>query len=53
MPMKPDVVVWRALLGVCKIHKNVELTEKIVSEMEAHGSGDYLLLSNLYALVGR
>lgn len=53
MPMKPDVVVWRALLGGCKLHRNVELAEKVVSEMEAHGSGDYVLLSNLYASVGR
>ena len=53
MPMKPDVVVWRALLGGCKVHKNVKLAEKIVSEMEARESGDYVLLSNLYASVGK
>nr|UPT48389.1 pentatricopeptide repeat protein AaPPR16 [Agave angustifolia] len=53
MPMKPDVVVWRALLGGCKVHKNVELAEKIVSEMEGRESGDYVLLSNLYASVGK
>nr|UPT49512.1 pentatricopeptide repeat protein AaPPR728 [Agave angustifolia] len=53
MPMKPDVSVWRALLGGCKVHKNVELAEKIVSEMEGRESGDYVLLSNLYASVGK
>ncbi|XP_020276547.1 pentatricopeptide repeat-containing protein At1g08070, chloroplastic-like [Asparagus officinalis] len=53
MPMKPDIVIWRALLGGCKIHNNVALAEKIVLEMEAHESGDYVLLSNIYALAGR
>ncbi|XP_072997908.1 pentatricopeptide repeat-containing protein At5g48910-like [Typha latifolia] len=53
MPIKPDIVVWRALLGGCRLHKNVELAERVVSEMEAHGSGDYVLQSNLYASVGR
>ncbi|XP_043720333.1 pentatricopeptide repeat-containing protein At1g08070, chloroplastic-like [Telopea speciosissima] len=53
MPITPDVVVWRALLGGCRLHKNVELAEKVVLEMEAQGSGDYVLLSNLYASVGR
>ncbi|XP_042514680.1 pentatricopeptide repeat-containing protein At1g08070, chloroplastic-like [Macadamia integrifolia] len=53
MPITPDVVVWRALLGGCRLHKNVELADKIVLEMEAQGSGDYVLLSNLYASVGR
>lgn len=53
MSTKPDVVVWRALLGGCRIHKDVELAERVILEMETHGSGDYVLLSNLYASVGR
>ncbi|XP_068660212.1 pentatricopeptide repeat-containing protein At1g08070, chloroplastic-like [Aristolochia californica] len=53
MPIEPDVVVWRALLAGCKLHKNVDLAEKVVSEMEAKSGGDYVLLSNLYASVGR
>ncbi|RWR93639.1 pentatricopeptide repeat-containing protein, chloroplastic-like protein [Cinnamomum micranthum f. kanehirae] len=53
MTIVPDVVVWRALLGGCRLHKDVELAERVVSEMEARDSGDYVLLSNLYASIGR
>ncbi|XP_020182622.1 pentatricopeptide repeat-containing protein At4g21065-like [Aegilops tauschii subsp. strangulata] len=53
MPMKPDVVIWRALLGGCRLHKNVKMAEIVITEMEATCSGDHVLLSNLYAAVGR
>ncbi|KAF5189374.1 Pentatricopeptide repeat-containing protein [Thalictrum thalictroides] len=53
MHIAPDMVVWRALLGGCTIHKNVELAEWVIQEMENPGSGDYVLLSNLYASAGR
>ncbi|KAG9457537.1 hypothetical protein H6P81_002045 [Aristolochia fimbriata] len=53
MPIEPDIVVWRALLAGCRLHKSVALAEKVVSEMEAKSSGDFVLLSNLYASVGR
>ncbi|KAG8376738.1 hypothetical protein BUALT_Bualt09G0095000 [Buddleja alternifolia] len=52
MPMKPDGPVWGALLGACKIHKNVELAElafdKVV-ELEPTNIGYYVLLSNIYS----
>uniref|UniRef100_A0A0D9X2J5 DYW domain-containing protein n=1 Tax=Leersia perrieri TaxID=77586 RepID=A0A0D9X2J5_9ORYZ len=53
MPMKPDAVIWRALLGGCRLHKDVKMAETAISEMEATCSGDHVLLSNLYAAVGR
>lgn len=53
MPMKPDVVVWRALLGGCRLHKNVKMAETVITEIEATCSGDHVLLSNLYAAAGR
>ncbi|XP_006342693.1 pentatricopeptide repeat-containing protein At5g66520-like [Solanum tuberosum] len=56
MPMSPDVGVLGALLGACRIHKNIELGEKIgkqVIELEPQNSGRYVLLANLYAYAGR
>ncbi|KAK3223610.1 hypothetical protein Dsin_010635 [Dipteronia sinensis] len=51
MPMKPDVVVWGALLGACRIHANVEIGKLILKqflELEPNSSGLYVLLSNLF-----
>lgn len=52
MKVKPDGAVWGALLGACKIHKNVELAElafERVIELEPTNIGYYVLLSNLYS----
>lgn len=52
MPFVPDAVVWRALLGACRIHRNVELAEEAIInllELEPHVDGHYVLLSNIYA----
>ncbi|WCJ34292.1 Pentatricopeptide repeat (PPR) superfamily protein [Euphorbia peplus] len=51
MKVKPDGAVWGALLGACKIHKNVELAElafEKVVELEPTNIGYYVLLSNIY-----
>ncbi|XP_024931960.3 pentatricopeptide repeat-containing protein At2g29760, chloroplastic-like isoform X2 [Ziziphus jujuba] len=51
MPMKPDVVIWGALLGACRIHANVEIGKLILKqflELEPHTSGLYVLLSNIF-----
>ncbi|KAJ9550288.1 hypothetical protein OSB04_014333 [Centaurea solstitialis] len=56
MPMEPDVGVMGALLGACKIHKNVELGERIgkkVIELEPENSGRYVLLANIYATASK
>lgn len=56
MPFAPNVVMWRTLLGACKVHKNVELGElvlKKIIELEPRHHGDYVLVSNIYAAVGR
>ncbi|CAN4117308.1 unnamed protein product [Withania somnifera] len=51
MEVEPGGAVWGALLGACKIHKNVELAElafnKVV-ELEPTNIGYYVLLSNIY-----
>ncbi|XP_010103685.2 pentatricopeptide repeat-containing protein At2g22410, mitochondrial [Morus notabilis] len=51
MPMKPDVVVWGALLGACRIHGHVEIGKQILKqlfELEPHSSGLYVLLLNIF-----
>ncbi|KAF5208308.1 Pentatricopeptide repeat-containing protein [Thalictrum thalictroides] len=56
MPIKPDSFVWGALLGACKNHGNVEFAEraaKCLKDLEAVSAGSCLLLSNLYADVGK
>ncbi|KAL3642691.1 hypothetical protein CASFOL_013506 [Castilleja foliolosa] len=55
MPMEPDGPVWGALLGACKIHKNVRLAELAfdkVIELEPTNIGYYVLLSNIYTETG-
>ncbi|XP_042489966.1 pentatricopeptide repeat-containing protein At3g26782, mitochondrial isoform X2 [Macadamia integrifolia] len=56
MKVKPDCVVWGALLGACRIHKNVKLGEisaRKLFELDPDNCGYYVLLSNLYADTGR
>ncbi|GAV78531.1 PPR domain-containing protein/PPR_2 domain-containing protein/PPR_3 domain-containing protein/DYW_deaminase domain-containing protein [Cephalotus follicularis] len=56
MPMSPDAGVLGALLGACKIHRNIELGEEIgkkVIELEPNNSGRYIILANIYANAGR
>ncbi|XP_039134605.1 pentatricopeptide repeat-containing protein At1g11290, chloroplastic [Dioscorea cayenensis subsp. rotundata] len=52
MPIKPSISVYGAMLGACKIHKNVELGEKAAQrlfELEPEEGGYHVLLSNIYA----
>ncbi|KAL8238183.1 hypothetical protein R6Q59_019264 [Mikania micrantha] len=56
MPVKPNAVIWRTLLGACGIHGNVELAEFALSklaELDPSDSGDHVLLSNIYAVAGK
>ncbi|KAK1439836.1 hypothetical protein QVD17_05658 [Tagetes erecta] len=56
MPVKPNAVIWRTLLGACSIHGNVELAEfalKKLAELDPNDSGDHVLLSNIYAVAGK
>ena len=52
MPFAPDAIVWRALLGACRIYKNVEIAEEStvnLLELDPHEDGNYVLLSNIYS----
>ncbi|KAJ6809400.1 pentatricopeptide repeat-containing protein-like, chloroplastic [Iris pallida] len=56
MPIEPNAIIWRTLLSSCKIHKNVKIGEESLEQivsLEPRHSGDYILLSNIYASVGR
>ncbi|KAK0586765.1 hypothetical protein LWI29_011913 [Acer saccharum] len=56
MPIQPNAVIWRTLLASCRAHENVEIGEeslKNLVRLEPMHSGDYILLSNIYASVGR
>ncbi|KAK9271904.1 hypothetical protein L1049_002269 [Liquidambar formosana] len=55
MQIEPNAIVWRTLLGACGIHGNVELAKHAneqLLKMRRDQSGDYVLLSNLYASQG-
>ncbi|KAM0944831.1 putative tetratricopeptide-like helical domain superfamily, DYW domain-containing protein [Dioscorea sansibarensis] len=52
MPMRPNATVWGALLGACRVYKNVEMAElaaKQLLELQPENSAVYVLLSNIYA----
>lgn len=56
IPFRPSVMVWRALLGACVIHKNVDLGRvcaQHVLEIEPHDDATHVLLSNMYATAKR
>ncbi|KAJ4712422.1 Pentatricopeptide repeat [Melia azedarach] len=56
MPIPPNAVIWRTLLAACRAHKNVEVGEESLEnlvQLEPMHSGDYILLSNIYASVDR
>ncbi|XP_073103527.1 pentatricopeptide repeat-containing protein At4g21065 isoform X2 [Elaeis guineensis] len=56
MPMEGNAVVWRTLLGACRIHGDLELGERVrkhLEELEPDHSSDYVLLSHMYAGAGR
>ncbi|KAJ8900666.1 hypothetical protein K2173_025443 [Erythroxylum novogranatense] len=55
MPMKPDSVIWGALLGACSFHKNVkfgEIAAEYLFKLEPWNPGNYVILSNIYASAG-
>lgn len=52
MPMGPHPGALGALLSACKTHDNVEIAEIVANklfELEPRNTGNYILLSNIYA----
>ncbi|XP_057977214.1 pentatricopeptide repeat-containing protein At1g20230-like [Malania oleifera] len=51
MPMEPTASAWGALLGACRVYKNVELGQiagRQLFNIEPDNPGNYVLLSNLF-----
>ncbi|KAK2437620.1 pentatricopeptide repeat-containing protein [Trifolium repens] len=56
MPFKADPVGWRSLLAACRNHNDTDLAEIAASkviELEPDHCGNYVLMSNVYGVVGR
>ncbi|XP_021713877.1 pentatricopeptide repeat-containing protein At2g13600-like [Chenopodium quinoa] len=56
MPIQPDYVVWASLLSACKVHRNVDMGKYVAERLlgiDPTNSGPYVLLSNMYAELGR
>ncbi|KAF6166503.1 hypothetical protein GIB67_005365 [Kingdonia uniflora] len=56
MPIRPNVIVWGALLGGCRIHKDISRGVHVVQrilEINSDHSGSYVYLANVYASMGR
>ncbi|KAF9626692.1 hypothetical protein IFM89_038787 [Coptis chinensis] len=55
MPIKANAGIWGALLGACRMHRNLELgkiaADKLC-EFEPHKTSNYVLLSNIHAEAG-
>ncbi|XP_057816435.1 pentatricopeptide repeat-containing protein At2g13600 [Cryptomeria japonica] len=56
MPIKPLAIVWMCLLGACKSYKNIVLgvfTANLLFELDPKNAATYVLLSNIYAELGK
>ncbi|XP_008805802.2 putative pentatricopeptide repeat-containing protein At1g17630 [Phoenix dactylifera] len=56
MPVKPNACVWGALLNSCRIYGNTATAEDTMAQVlgpEGQATGNYMLLSNIYAACGR
>eukprot|EP01018_Ginkgo_biloba_P010381 Gb_31374 [translate_table: standard] len=56
MAFEPGALVWRTLLGACRIHGNIDLAKhaaECLLELEPEDDATYVLLSNVYAAAGK
>lgn len=52
MPIKPDNVIWGALLGACRVYGNAKMGKRVgnlLLESDQDHDGHYILLANIYA----
>ncbi|KAK4789694.1 hypothetical protein SAY86_016998 [Trapa natans] len=56
MPFEADAVIWRTLLSACGTHGNIEIAENAarhILQLDPEDSSTYVLLSNIYANIGK
>ncbi|KAI9097469.1 hypothetical protein K1719_025240 [Acacia pycnantha] len=56
MQVKPDSRIWNSLLSSCRIHHNLDMAiiaMEHLLELEPDESGNYVLLANIYAELGK
>ncbi|KAK4794985.1 hypothetical protein SAY86_012979 [Trapa natans] len=56
MTEEPDATVWKALLGACRAHKNLEMGERAAEKLfmlEPMNAMPYVLLANMYFSANR
>ncbi|PSS11958.1 Pentatricopeptide repeat-containing protein [Actinidia chinensis var. chinensis] len=56
MPLKPDASIWGALLSGCRASGDIEVAERAsehVIELNSDNTGYYVLVSNVYAALGK
>ncbi|WCJ29796.1 Pentatricopeptide repeat-containing protein At2g20540 [Euphorbia peplus] len=56
MPKKPDSKIWGSILSCCRTYNNIEIAVIAIEhleELEPGDAGNYVLLSNIYADLGK
>ncbi|MCL7028366.1 hypothetical protein MKW94_013491 [Papaver nudicaule] len=56
MHIRPTGCVWSTLLSACRVHKNIELAEKVgekLFQIDPENIGAYILMSNIYSSAGK
>lgn len=56
MPSEPPSSLWSPLMTACRVHKNVELAEKVaerILRVDPESIGAYIQMSNIYSAVQR
>ncbi|KAM2890825.1 hypothetical protein COP2_009198 [Malus domestica] len=56
MRFEATASIWGSLLGTCRVHSNIDISEFVgfrLLQIEPENAGNYVILSNLYASTGR